>query len=120
VYRSALPIELRWCTPAADLYRRRLRAQVAGEAEENLPADMVWPTNVPPSPRQAVEKYYRDRGEAVPKAQRRPQEDDDELPERLRGRSEPPTESECNTCKTCTGCSRSPPRNEDPGQCRIS
>ena len=119
MYRSALPIELRWCTPAADLYRRRLRAQVAGEAEENLPTDMVWPTNVPPSPRQAVEKYYRDRGEAVPKAQRRPQEDDDELPERLRHRSEPPTESECNTCETSAGCSRSPPRNEEQ-VCRIS
>jgi hypothetical protein len=69
---------------------------------------MLWPTDVPPSPRQAVEKYYRDRGEALPKAQRRPQEDDDE----------PPTESEGNTS---AGRSTSPPRNEDPEQvCRIS
>ena len=51
----ALPIELRWCTPAADLYRRRLRAQVAGEAEENLPTEMRRVEAPPPTPRHSAE-----------------------------------------------------------------
>ena len=48
----ALPLELRYHTPAADLYRRQLWALLrGGMAEDALPSDLrrVQPPGAPPS-----------------------------------------------------------------------
>lgn len=48
----ALPIELRYCTPAADLYRRRLEAEAVGA--EVLPTDLVRQPLPAPAKRQRL------------------------------------------------------------------
>lgn len=48
---QALPLAMRYYTPAADLYRRRLKAQAAGEPEEALPTEMQRVQAPPPPPK---------------------------------------------------------------------
>ena len=48
---EALPLAMRYYTPAADLYRRRLKTQAAGEPEEALPTEMQKVAPPPPQPK---------------------------------------------------------------------
>ena len=48
---QALPLAMRYYTPAADLYRRRLKAQAAGEPDEALPTEMQKVAAPPPQPK---------------------------------------------------------------------